>query len=70
MGAAVHRLQRALRVLLNAALEGASIDRRRHPVLVTLLDFPFWDSLDAAVPRGRIPHQIQRLAEAVIRNAR
>ncbi|HLZ94631.1 MAG TPA: TetR/AcrR family transcriptional regulator [Candidatus Dormibacteraeota bacterium] len=71
MGAAVHRLQRALRVLLDAALEGASIDRRRHPVLVTLLDFPFWDSLDAAaVPRGRIPHEIQRLAETVIRNAR
>jgi AcrR family transcriptional regulator len=70
MGAAVQRLQRALRVLLDAALEGTSIDRRRHAVLVTLLDFPFWDSLDAAaVPRRRIPDEIQLLAETV-RNAR
>lgn len=68
MGAAVRRLQRALAVLLDAAVDGLEIDAGRRAVIVALLDFPFWDALDAGgVPRARIPEEILMLAEAVIR---
>ena len=68
MGAAVRRLQRALAVLLDAAIDGLDVDPRRRALLVALLDFPFWDSLDAAgVPRSRIPDELLALAETVIR---
>ena len=67
MDAAVRRLQRALHVLLDAALEGVKISREQHQVLVALLDFPFWDAMDAAgVPRKRIGGRILKLAKAVI----
>ncbi len=71
MGDAVERFQRALRVLLAAALEGVAIDRQSHQALVALVDFPFWDALDGAgVPRDRIGAQILKLAEFVIRDGR
>lgn len=69
MGAAVHRFQSALRVLLDASLEGTNLDRERRAVLASLLDFPFWDALDTAgVPREQIASEITRLAEIVIRS--
>jgi|SRR5579859_92610 len=71
MGEAVKRLQRGLRVLLDAALEGVAIDRQSRQVLISLLDFPFWDALDGAgMPRERIGDQISKLAETVIRDRR
>ena len=62
MEQAVARLQAALQVLLDSALEGLelSVDQRR--LLATLLDFPFWESLDrSGMARARIPKHIEQL---------
>lgn len=71
MGAAVRKLQRALSVLLAAALEGAGLEDRDSEVVAVLVDFPFWDSLDrAGVPRDEIPERIVRLARSEMRRRR
>lgn len=68
MGVAVKRLQRALSVLLSAALEGAALDAERLEVVAALVDFPFWDALDrAGVPRDRIARRMLELAEFEIK---
>lgn len=67
MGAAVRRLQRGLRVLLGAALDGASVRDDSMRALEALLDFPFWDALHSAgTPRAAIPDRLIQLALAVI----
>jgi AcrR family transcriptional regulator len=71
MEAAVSRLQRALAVLLDAALAGVELGVESRRVLMTLLDFPFWDALDqAGVLRVRIPARILELAESTIKAGR
>ena len=68
MDAAVSRLQRGLGVLLDAALSGVEVGVESRRVLVTLLDFPFWDGLDqAGVLRDRIPVRVLELAESAIK---
>jgi AcrR family transcriptional regulator len=65
LGAAVERLQRALHVLLEAALEGVELDGERALVVAVLVDFPFWDALDrAGVSRERIAERVMELVEA------
>lgn len=67
MGDAVRRLQRSLRVLLGAAIDGVDLERNRLRVLTALLDFPFWETLDAAgVPHEQIADDMQMLAGFVI----
>lgn len=67
MGAAVRRLQRALRVLLEAALDGVHLNADSMRAVVALLDFPFWDALHSAgTPPAAIPDRLLQLALAVI----
>jgi hypothetical protein len=71
MDSAARRLQRALAVLLDAAMEGVELGVESRRVLMTLLDFPFWDGLDqAGVLRERIPARILVLAESAIKAGR
>lgn len=71
MGDAVRRLQKALAILLAAALEGAGIDARGRDVVAVLADFPFWDALDrAGVPREEIADRILKLAESELKPRR
>ena len=71
MGAAVRRLQRALSVLLAAALHGLDLDDRDRSVVAVLVDFPFWDSLDrAGIPRDLIPARILDLARSELKTRR
>lgn len=71
MGTAVKRLQRALSILLSAALDGVPVDREAHEVIAALCDFPFWDALDrAGVPRDRIAARVLELAEFEIERRR
>ena len=71
MGHAVRRLQRSLRVLLEAALDGTGSNREEELALTALLDFPFWAALDeAGMPRDRIPDQILKLALTTIQGRR
>lgn len=71
MGDAVDQIQRGLRVLLDAVLEGASVGPEGREVLVALLDFPFWESLDrTGVARQRIAAHIESLALAWLEGAR
>ena len=71
MEVAVSRLQRGLAVLLDAALDGLEVGVESRRVLVTLLDFPFWDGLDqAGVLRERIPDRMLDLALAAIKVGR
>ncbi|TME92907.1 MAG: TetR/AcrR family transcriptional regulator [Chloroflexi bacterium] len=67
MGSAVRRLQRALGVLLDAAVDGARVRPEERRVLVALVDFPFWSALDeAGIPRDRIADRILELVAATI----
>jgi len=67
MGIAVRRLQRALGVLLDAAVDGARVRPEERRVLVALVDFPFWSALDeAGVPRDRIAGRILELVASTI----
>ena len=71
MGDAVRRLQKALAILLAAALEGAEVDARGRDVVAVLADFPFWDALDrAGVPREQISERILKLAESELKSRR
>ena len=68
MGVAVRRLQTSLRVLLDASLEGARVAPEDRQVLLTILDFPFWDGLHSAgVPHRAIPERVMSLAGSVLR---
>lgn len=69
MGAAVRRLQRGLRVLLDAALDGVPMTPESRPLLLSLLDFPFWDALrSAGVPDELISKRLTFLVDAVLRD--
>lgn len=69
MGIAVRPLQRAMRVLLDAATEGLDIEPESRLVLLTLVDFAFWDALRASGMRERaVADRIRLLAQAVIRD--
>jgi AcrR family transcriptional regulator len=71
MEAALSHLERALPVLLDAALAGVELGIETRRVLMTLLDFPFWNALDqAGVLRDRIPIRILELAESTIKAGR
>lgn len=71
MGAAVERLQRALGVLLRAALDDVELDRKSRSSLLVLLDFPFWDALQAtSMADAEVAAQILLLAETVVRDGR
>ena len=63
MEQSVARLQQALRVLLDSVLVGLDLSVDQHRLLSTLLDFPFWESLDrSGMARARIPDHIEQLA--------
>lgn len=71
MGVAVRRLQRALSVLLAAALEGLDLGEHDREMVAVLVDFPFWDSLDrAGIPRDVIPARILDLARSELKRRR
>ena len=63
MEQSVARLQQALRVLLDSVLVGLDLSVDQQRLLSTLLDFPFWESLDrSGMARARIPGHIEQLA--------
>jgi AcrR family transcriptional regulator len=69
MGVAVRRLQRAMRILLDAATLGLELEPESRVVLVTLVDFPFWDALrSSGMPERAAADRIRFLAQVVIRD--
>ena len=65
MGSAVDRLQTALGVLIEAALDGRRLTAERRAAITALLDFATWDGLRrAGVPEPRIAAHLERLCAA------
>ena len=70
MEQSVARFQQALRVLLDSVLVGLDLSVDQHRLLSTLLDFPFWESLDrSGMARARIPDHIEQLALTALAGA-
>lgn len=67
VGSATQRLEQGLAVLLDAALEGATLPAEDRVVLDALLGFPFWDALarSGLDPNG-IVNPIEALAQATL----